>query len=50
MIDYPKKFTRSYEGKKPIKIIRGSGEWGQVKIVEYRLIKEVGKMGVYKAV
>jgi hypothetical protein len=47
-MEYPKKFTRIYEDEKPVVIIRASGEPGQVKIKEYRLIKEVGKMGVYK--
>jgi hypothetical protein len=47
-MEYPKKFTRSYEDKKPDKIIRGSGEPGSYKIIEYRLAREIGKMGVYK--
>ena len=47
-MEFPKKFTKSYEGKKPVKIIKGTGEQGSIKIVEYKLIREIGKMGVYK--
>ena len=47
-MEYPKKFTRTYEDEKPVIIIRVSGESGAIKLKEYRLIKEVGKMGVYK--
>jgi hypothetical protein len=47
-IQFPKKFTRTDEEVKPVAIIRCSGEAGNIKLKEYRLIKEVGKMGVYK--
>jgi len=47
-MEYPKKFNKQYPGEKPVIIIKGSGGAGTIKIKEYRLIKEVGKMGVYK--
>ncbi|MEE9355198.1 MAG: hypothetical protein V3U75_06380 [Methylococcaceae bacterium] len=47
-MEYPKKFSRSFPGEKPVIIIRASGETGAIKIKEYRLTKEIGKMGVYK--
>ena len=47
-MEYPKKFTKTYKGEKPVKIIRASGEAGTIKLKEYRFIKEVGEMGVYK--
>lgn len=47
-MEYPKKFNKSFPGEKPVIIIRASGEPGTIKVKEYRLIKEVGKMGVYK--
>lgn len=54
-MEYPKKFTKTYEGEKPVIIIRASGEPsvrlgepGTMKVKEYRLIKSIGKMGVYK--
>jgi hypothetical protein len=47
-MEYPKKFTRTYEEEKPVIIIRASGEPGTIKVKEYRLIKQIGKMGVYK--
>lgn len=47
-IQFPKKFTRTCEDEKPAIIIRCSGESGSIKLKEYRLVREVGKMGVYK--
>jgi hypothetical protein len=47
-MEYPKKFIKSYEDEKPDKIVRGSGEPGCCKTIEYRLVREIGKTGVYK--
>jgi hypothetical protein len=47
-LEYPKKITKNFPGEKPVIIIRASGEPGAFKVKEYRLIKEIGKMGIYK--
>lgn len=47
-MQFPKKFTRIYEDEKPVVIIRGSGDEHGLKVVNYRLTREIGKMGVYK--
>jgi hypothetical protein len=46
VMEYPKKFTKSYSYVEdiPAKIIRGDG----IKIVEYRRVKIIGQMGVFK--
>lgn len=52
-MEFPKKFTRNYitfagESDPPIIIIRGTGYYPNVKIVEYGLVKKKGIMCVYK--
>lgn len=46
-MEFPKKFTRTGEDPPDI-IVRGSGNAGNVKIVEYQKVRTIGSMSVYK--
>ena len=46
-MEYPKKFTRTGDNPPDI-IVRGSGESGSIKIVEYQKVRTIGRMCVYK--